>query len=113
VSPARLGRRARHLSETKQELESLGDEGFENLPEEKRFGMTADELRNTLFYTGVCAIPLYSKKSRSKLLGIFLVDYTGSDGFDCVVAELKKRPILYHRSAAEGVLTEAEGILPI
>ena len=101
------------LSETKQELESLGDEGFESLPEEKRFGMTAAELRNTLSYTGVCAIPLYSKKSRSKLLGIFLVDYTGRDGFDCVVAELERRPILYHRSAAEGVLTEAEGILPI
>jgi hypothetical protein len=101
------------LTELKEDLQSLGEAGFEQLPPGERFGMTAAELKKTLAYAGVCAIPLYSENALPTLLGIFLVDYTGREGFDCVMREVEKRPILYYLAAAEGILTEAEGILPL
>lgn len=101
------------LSALKQQLNELGDATFDHLPPGQRYGMTAAEVRKTEGYTGICAIPLFSQTNSPRLLGIFVIDYTGANGFGCVMSEAEKRPVENYLAASEAILTEAEAILPL
>lgn len=101
------------LAPLKDQLQELGDEGFDSLPEAQRYGMTAAEVRKTAGYAGICAVPLFSQGSSPRILGVFVIDYMGDDGFTCVQAESEKRPVENYLAASEAILTEAEAMLSL
>lgn len=101
------------LGALKQQLEQLGDAGFDQLPPNQRYGMTATEVRKTAGYAGICAVPLFSQGGTPRLLGVFVIDYTGEDGFGCVLSESEKRPVESYLAASEAILTDAEAILSL
>lgn len=84
----------------------LGEERFDALPAEERFGMTYRELQDSEVYTGVIAIRLFSTDAVPSLLGVFLIDYTGQEGFGCVVATTRRRQLRSILGACERLLTE-------
>lgn len=71
-------------------LDRLGDAAFDDLEPGERFGLSANEVRNTSDYSGICAIRLFGSEA-GKVAAIFVVDYTGSDHFACV-AEATREP---------------------
>lgn len=95
------------------ELKKLGDTKFDELPASKRYGMTAAEVRKTADYAGICAVPLFSQGEEPRILGVFVIDYIAENGFECVKAESEKRPVENFLAASEGILTDAEAILPL
>lgn len=101
------------LSKLEADLARLGDSEFDRLPEEERYGMTASEMRKTTHYAGIYAIPLFAIDDPNSILGIFVVDYTGDDGFGCVEECAKERPLRLHAAFCEEVLTEARAILGV
>jgi len=101
------------LRPLKKQLEELGDAKFNELPASKRYGMSAAEVKKTTSYAGICAVPLFSQTGIPRLLGVFVIDYLGDDGFECVKTEAEKRPIENYLAASEAILTEAEAILPL
>jgi hypothetical protein len=101
------------LGRLSSQLSSLGDTGFDRLPAGRRYGMSAAEVRKTSHYAGIYAIPLFAAEEPSKTLGVFVIDYTGDDGFGCVEACAKERPVQLHAAICEEVLTEAQSILGV
>jgi len=101
------------LGPLKKQLQELGDKQFDALPGSQRYGMTAAEVKKTAGYAGICAIPLFSQGSKPRILGVFVIDYMGSNGFACVKAESEKRPVENYLAASEAILTEAEAILSL
>jgi hypothetical protein len=100
------------LSRLKSQLTTLGDDAFNRLPEDERYGMAASEVRKTSHYTGVYAIPLFALDDPETTVGVFVIDYMGADGsFDCVEQCAKEGPVQIHAALAEEVLTEAGSIL--
>jgi hypothetical protein len=84
-------------------LRRLSREEFDALPARERHGLTASELESTLAYTGVCAIRLFAKDA---FVGLFLIDYTGQDQFNCVAEMSAKRPVSTAIAACEERLAE-------
>lgn len=93
--------------------EASTDAEFESLPAAQRYGMTAAEVRKTAGYTGICAVPLFSQGSKPTILGVFVIDYLGQNGFACVKRESEKRPVENFLAASETILTESEAILAL
>lgn len=91
------------LRPVQEKLKALGREQFDALPARDRHGLTASEVESTLTYTGVCAFRLFSKE---QLVGIFLIDYTGQDHFDCVARASDERPVSTTIAACEERLSE-------
>jgi hypothetical protein len=101
------------LGRLKSQLESYGDAEFDRLPAGRRYGMTAAEVRKTSHYAGIYAIPLFAEAEPSLILGVFVIDYVGDGGFDCVESCAKERPVQLHAAVCEEVLTEAQSILGV
>jgi hypothetical protein len=91
----------------------LGEAGFDRLPDGERYGMSAVEVRKTSHYAGIYAIPLFALDDPEATLGVFVIDYTGDDGFGCVEACAKERSVQLHAALCEEVLTEAQSILGV
>jgi hypothetical protein len=101
------------LGRLKSQLDTLGDTAFDRLLEDERYGMSAAEVRKTSHYAGIYAIPLFALDDPETTLGVFVIDYTGDDGFGCVEACAKERPVQLHAAVCEEVLTEARSILAL
>lgn len=69
--------------------------------------MTASEVRKATNYSGVYAIPLFATDDPGSTLGVFVIDYTGDGGFECVEGCAQDRPLRVYAAACENVLTEA------
>jgi hypothetical protein len=52
--------------------------------------MDYDHLRGASPFTGIIAIRLYAESTGSTLLGMLVIDYSGSDSFDCMEKSMKK-----------------------
>jgi hypothetical protein len=101
------------LGRLKAQLEDLGDAEFDRLPDGRRYGMTAAEVRKTSHYAGIYAIPLFSEAATPSVLGVFVVDYVGGDGFACVEEGARERPVQLLAAVCEEVLTEGHAILGV
>jgi hypothetical protein len=78
------------------------------LPKRDRHGLTASEVKSTLTYTGVCAIRLFVEND---FVGVFVIDYTGHDHFDCVAQASGQRPVSTAIAACEERLGDAPHLL--
>lgn len=94
-----------------ERLDAIGATAFDALPPDERLGLHAADLNATRACTGVCALRLFSKASAPELLGVFVLDYTGATGFDCVGCRVATRPVSTFLGACEKVLTEAGAAL--
>jgi hypothetical protein len=101
------------LGPLKSQLRALGDVAFDQLPDDERYGMTAAEVRKTSHYAGIYAIPLFALDDPETTLGVFVIDYTGDDGFGCVEECAKERSVQLNAALGEKVLTEARSILGV
>lgn len=95
------------LRPLRNRLADMGPAAFNRLPPEERHGMTAAEFESAERYTGICAIRLFSTDPARTLLGIFVIDYMGSDHFDCVAQASAGRRVAALLAGAEEVLTAA------
>jgi hypothetical protein len=93
------------------QLDSLGQEAFDELPADERLGMTAVEVSNTRDYTGICAIRLFSQEAKPYLLAIFVIDYVGETDFECVATKSQEWPVTNYLGSCGKTLTEAKAIL--
>lgn len=75
--------------------------------------MSAEEVRKTGRYAGIYAIPLFAAATPSSILGIFVIDYIGEGGFECVEVCAKERPVQLHAAVCEEILAEAHAILGV
>ena len=100
------------LGDLRREL-AKGAAAFERLDQSVRYGLTAAEAKNTSSYTGVCALRLVSHGASPRLLGIFVIDYTGNGSFDRVADKVEAFPVDTYVASCEQVLTDAEAMLPI
>lgn len=64
--------------------EDLGEDQFDALPTGERYGMTHAELKATEAYTCILAIPLFTADNDRTVLGVFVIDYMGTGGVDCI-----------------------------
>jgi hypothetical protein len=85
----------------------LGAEAFDRLPESVRFGLSAAELKSTQEYTGVVAIRLFSTDGKARLLGMLILDYVGTEGFECIREQAQKWPVKNYTGGCARILTEA------
>lgn len=99
------------LTGLRQVLEK-GAAEFEKLDSAARYELTAVEAKNTSSYAGVCALRLNSVSNSPRLLGIFVVDYTGSGAFETVADAVEKFPVDTYVASCGEVLTDAEAMLP-
>jgi hypothetical protein len=113
IAWARTEEMGADLGRLKSQLLGLGDAEFDQLPAGRRYGMTAAEVRKTSHYAGIYAIPLFSELEPTSILGIFVIDYVGEGGFQCVESCAKERPVQLHAALCEKVLTEAQAILSV
>jgi hypothetical protein len=88
-------------------LDDIGAAAFDALAPNERFGLSAAELQSTREYTGICAIRLFSTDAQSRLLGMLILDYAGSEGFDCVAAQAVTGAVKMYAGTCATVLTEA------
>ncbi len=88
-------------------LDEIGDAAFDALAPNERFGLSAAELHSTREYTGICAIRLFSTDAQPRLLGMLILDYAGSDGFDCVAAQALTGAVKMYTGTCATVLAEA------
>ncbi len=88
-------------------LDEPDPQAFERLPESARLGLSAAELKSTRVYTGVVAIRLFSTDGKAKLLGMLILDYVGSEGFDCIREQAQKWPVTNYTGACARILTDA------
>jgi hypothetical protein len=93
-------------------LNAMPTETFEALPAEKRFGLTAAELKDTSRYTGVGAVRLFSSDSKHKLLGMLIIDYVGETGFDTIVERAQSGDVTKHTGACARILTAGARYTP-
>jgi hypothetical protein len=92
-------------------LDELGKAAFDKLPPAERFGLTASDLDKTRDRTGVCAIRLVTTGAKPKLVGMFVLEYSGASDFQCVSQEVFKRGVSELLAGCEDVLTRAAGAL--
>lgn len=68
-------------------LKQLAQAEFEQLPVDDRYGMSYDQFQSSA-YTGIIAVRLYDHKAGDTLLGMLVIDYTGTTHFDCLSAAM-------------------------
>lgn len=95
------------------EAMKAGSGDFERLDPSERYDMTFSEAANTSRYTGVCALRLISTADTPRLLGIFVIDYTGQGQFECVADAAESLSVSTYVGSCAEVLTDAEAKLPI
>lgn len=100
------------LGDLRREL-AKGAAEFERLDPSVRYGLTAAEAKNSSGYAGVCALRLVSHSASPRLLGIFIIDYSGDGRFDCVADRVETFPVDTYVASCEQVLTDAEAMLPV
>ena len=98
------------LTKLQERRKALGPSGFNQLPLDERYGMDDAELASTSAYTGIVASRLFSTDPARRLLAIFVIDYTGRDGFDCVANAARSRQMSTLLGACEQRLTQASSI---
>jgi hypothetical protein len=81
---------SRNLVAPLDPLRDLTLKQYEALPEDRRYGMSHDQLRSTSAYTGIIAIPLFTAETGSTLLGMLVIDYSGDSSFECMEKSMKK-----------------------
>jgi hypothetical protein len=86
-------------------LDDIGPAAFDTLEANERYGLSAAELQRTRGYTGICAIRLFSTEAKPRLLGMLILDYAGSEGFDCVAAQAVTGAVKMYTGACATVLT--------
>jgi hypothetical protein len=93
------------LNELQEAHGRLGRDAFDALPANARHGMTYGEVLATIQYKGIAAIRLFSTDPTPTLLGMFIVDYTGSGDFECIQQALRETRISILLSGCEEGLT--------
>lgn len=83
----------RDLMVSLEPLRRLTPEQFEALPKQQRYGMNHVQLAAASAYTGIIAIRLHAHDTGDRLLGMLVIDYSGSDAFDCMCDSLSKTPV--------------------
>jgi len=92
-------------------LDEIGPAAFDELEPHKRYGLSAAELQSTREYTGICAIRLFSADAKPRLLGMLVLDYAGSDGFDCVAAQAVTGAVKMYAGTCATVLAETSATI--
>jgi hypothetical protein len=92
-------------------LEEIGRDAFDALAPSERFGLSAAELLSTRQYTGICAIRLFSTDAKPRLLGMLVLDYAGSEHFDCVAEQAVGRAVRGYAGICATVLTESSATI--
>ena len=90
-------------------LDAEGPAAFDALLAYERFGMSADELDRTRNYTGIGAIQLVSSDDGATLVGMLIIDYVGSEGFDCIARHLARFPVSAYVGGCASVMTAFGG----
>lgn len=70
--------------------------------------MTFEDLEATGPYTGIVAILLFSTDPPPKLIGVFVIDYTGRGEFDCIAEATEHWRVRSFLGACEKLLTGSE-----
>ena len=92
-------------------LEKIGRDAFDALAPGERFGLSAAELLSTRQYTGICAIRLFSTDAKPRLLGMLVLDYAGSEHFDCVAEQAVGRAVRGYAGVCATVMTESSATI--
>ncbi|HEX8120737.1 MAG TPA: hypothetical protein VF549_05650 [Solirubrobacteraceae bacterium] len=89
---------------------ALGEAAFNALPEAERLGMSYADVTKTKLYTGIAVRPLFDPDDPTTFLGLFVTDFRGNTGFDCVeTAMAQYGPIDAILSGCQAILKKGYG----